>query len=148
MNDGFAFAALLAQRVGMTGAPRESTPEYYVSRGARPGLALRLEALRCGQLSAADLVPSLRPGPQASMLSDASPRVRAVVGSLLAPGERRRFAHRDAHRGPLPAPRRGYEAPPGLASALARWRSDSEHVQCCVQERSELDDEERAWSES
>jgi hypothetical protein len=137
MNDGFAFAALLTRRVDGPGA----APEAQVSRGAREGVKARLDGLRSGTITAAALVPSLRPGPQDSMLRDASPRVRAVVGSLLPMGERRRLAH----RGPLPAPRRGYEALPGLAHALARWRADSDNARSAAQEHRELEEEERAW---
>ena len=140
MNDGFAFAALLARRIDAS----DAGPEVQVSRGARGALTARLDALRSGAITAAELVPSLRPGPQESALEDASPQVRAVVGALLPVHERRRLAH----RGPLPSPRRGYEALPGLAPALARWRAESDEAKSAAQERREIDEEERAWSES
>ncbi|MFK7999462.1 MAG: hypothetical protein AB8H86_07690 [Polyangiales bacterium] len=140
MNDGFAFAALLARRVDASG----EGPEVYVAHGARPAIKSRLDALRSGALKAEALVPALRPGPNESVLQDAAPRVRAVVGSLLAISERRRLAH----RGPLPTPRRGYEAHPDLARALARWRTDSDTLRCVAQERRELKEEEDVWAES
>lgn len=140
MNDGFAFAALLARRVDGPGVG----PEAQVSRGARGALEARLDALRSGALKADALVPALRPGPHDSVLQDAAPQVRAVVGSLLPMNERRRLAL----RGPLPTPRRGYEAHPGLASFLARWRADSDELHSGAQERRELKAEEDAWVES
>lgn len=103
-----------------------------------------MEALRSGSLKADALVPALRSGPSRSSLQDEAPRVRAVVGSLLPVNERRRLAQRS----PLPTPRRGYEAPPGLAGALARWRADSDVLRSCTQERRELKEEEDAWAES
>lgn len=139
MNDGFAFAALLARRVG---TPNEG-PEAHVSRGAHAAVQGRLDALRSGSLKADALVPALRPGP-GSALQDEAPRVRAVVGSLLPVSERRRLAQ----RGPLPTPRRGYEAHPRLAAALARWRAEGDVLRCANQELRELEDEENAWAES
>lgn len=140
MNDGFAFAALLARRVDGSGSP----PEAYVSRGAFPTIEAHLDALRAGTLVAAQLVPSLRPRPKESALDDDSARVRAVVGALLPMNERRKLAQ----RGPLPTPRRGYEALPALAPALAHWRSDADEARSAAQECKELEEEVRAWSES